>query len=157
MPTVKNYPWPTVYVLVGIPGSGKSTWAATEAPHRNAVIVSRDAIRAMLTGSDKKMAGDAEFEELVTQIENESVALAIRRGRNVILDATNTYVKGAIRRMDVAASSVLRPHGPFPNVRLVTMDTPFDECMARNAARDHPVPTDVLHRMNTRIQKELAG
>lgn len=156
MKDIQNSPWPTIYIMAGIPGSGKSTWAAAERERRNAVIVSRDGIRAMLTGSDQKMAGDKDFEELVTRIETESVAEAVKAGRNVILDACNTRFKTTARNMDTVAYSVLYPSGPFPNIIPVVMDTPYDECLRRNAEREFPVPTFVLARMHESLEKELA-
>ena len=41
----------TAYVMVGAPGSGKSTYAAKLAKEHNAIIISGDDIRAELYGS----------------------------------------------------------------------------------------------------------
>lgn len=155
MKDIQILPWPTVYIMVGLPGSGKSTWAKKECEKRDAVIVSRDGIRSMLTGRKERMVGDNDFERMVTQIEREVVAEAIRAKKNVILDATNTRIKLTVKNMDEIASSVLRPFGPFPNIIPVVMDTPLDECLLRNARRRFPVPSEVLHRMQERLDKEL--
>lgn len=156
MKHVASSSWPTIYVMVGIPGSGKSTWAREQCASRKAVIVNRDAIRSMLTGNSQKMVGDSTFEELVTRIEDDAVYNAINSEKNVILDATNTRVKATVRRMDSLAASALRYNGPFPKIVPVVMDTPFDECLARNAQREHPVPEQVLHSMHSRLVKELS-
>lgn len=42
-----------VYILCGLPGSGKSTWARNMAEVKGAMIVNRDAIRTMYYGSYK--------------------------------------------------------------------------------------------------------
>ena len=153
MQEIRHYPWPTVYVMVGVPASGKSTWAAEQSEGRNAVIVSRDGIRAMLTGSNKKLVGDNDFESLVTRIEDESVAAAIQSGKNVILDATNTRVASTVKRMADVAQSVLYPHLPFPNIIPVRMDTPLEECLRRNDHRQDSVPPNVIINMHKRLEK----
>lgn len=153
---IEILPWPTIYIMVGIPGSGKSTWAREQAADRSAVIVSRDAIRGMLTGSDKKMAGSEDFEAMVTRIEEHAVESALWQHSNVILDATNLRVKDTIKRMDNAARSVLYPHGPFPNIIPVRMDTPLLLCLERNAAREDPVPEHVIMRMHERMHDRLS-
>ena len=41
----------TIYILIGLPGSGKSTWAIKKVKNNdNIIIVSRDAIRTMFNG-----------------------------------------------------------------------------------------------------------
>lgn len=43
---------PTLYILCGLPGSGKSTWARQQRiTNPNTVIVNKDGIRTMLCGS----------------------------------------------------------------------------------------------------------
>lgn len=154
--SLKGMSFPTIYVLIGIPGSGKSSWAEAEAEQLNAVIVSRDGIRAMLTGRSEKMAGDSKFESLVSRIVDESVACAIQAEKNIILDGTNIRYVQAMKAMYNVARSVLYPHGPTPIVTPVLISTPLDECLKRNARRGSPVPEDVIHRMHSQLEKELA-
>lgn len=77
-------------VLVGIPGSGKSTYARklVKGSSDKWAIVNRDDIRDML--------GDywiPSRENLVTDIEDDMIQESLRHGYNVIIDATNINPK----------------------------------------------------------------
>ena len=77
-------------VLIGVPGSGKSTWARNHIKNKSNhwVIVNRDDIRSML--------GDywiPSREKLVTDIEDDMIQESLRNGYNVIIDATNINLK----------------------------------------------------------------
>lgn len=74
-----------IYFLVGISGSGKSTWAKCWARAKNAIVVSSDAIRAELFG-DESIQGNA---ALVFDTAHRHCIEALANGKNVIFDATN--------------------------------------------------------------------
>lgn len=76
---------PIIYFLIGISGSGKSTWAKAWAKVKNATVVSSDAIRAELFG-DESIQGNA---ALVFDTAHARCVNALNRGQNVIFDATN--------------------------------------------------------------------
>lgn len=77
---------PTLIITVGLPRSGKSTWAKT----KNLPIVNRDAIRLALHGH----AYIQESEEMVSAIEMYMVKALFEAGHEkVILDACNLKVK----------------------------------------------------------------
>lgn len=81
---------PTMWVLVGLSGSGKSTIAtqiANENP--NTVIVSSDAIREELTGNYE----DQEHNEEVFKIFHDRIRKNLENKKNVIADATNLTMK----------------------------------------------------------------
>ena len=84
---------PTMWVLVGLSGSGKSTIAtqiANENP--NTVIVSSDAIREELTGNYE----DQEHNEEVFKIFHDRIRKNLENKKNVIADATNLTMKKII-------------------------------------------------------------
>lgn len=87
---------PRLVILRGVSGSGKSTWARSQSGF---VVVSRDAIRLMQFGSDGpdyyKVDKDVlrERENVVTVIQNGMISAALKAGRNVIVDNTNTEWK----------------------------------------------------------------
>jgi len=76
-----------VILTVGIPGSGKSTWAKAEiAKDPNAwARINNDDIRAMLNGS----VWTADYEKFITETRNFLVREALKRGKNVIIDNLN--------------------------------------------------------------------
>jgi predicted kinase len=79
---------PKFMMLVGVPGSGKSTWAEKFVFRCDAsfTIVSSDAIRKQVTGSVNDQSRNVEVWDVIL---NQCQGL-LANGRNVILDATNT-------------------------------------------------------------------
>lgn len=87
-----------VTVLRGYSASGKSTWAK----HSGAFVVSRDLVRAQITGNDTKTVLDPAGEQLVTDIEIAQITSAVKRGVNVVVDNTNLVARYARRYIDLA-------------------------------------------------------
>lgn len=82
----------TVYVMIGLPGSGKSTYAQKLVDNGDAdVIVSRDIIREQLgyCGKDEKVALNKEKENKVTKVFNEMILNAASDGKRIVIDNLN--------------------------------------------------------------------
>ena len=123
----------TLYTMVGLPASGKSTY--TEA-HKECVVVSTDAIREELLGSAENQERGAEvFAEA-----HRRVAQALAEGHDVIIDATNVTRKARKQWTAHKARHVA-----------VYVATDKEECKRRNAQRQRHVPTDVIDRMSQRL------
>jgi predicted kinase len=74
-------------ILVGIPGSGKSTYAKqlVAKDPSNWVRISNDDLRAMLNGS----VWTSEYEKIITDARNYLIRDAFKRGKNVVIDNLN--------------------------------------------------------------------
>jgi predicted kinase len=75
-----------IYILCGLPGSGKSTWArkkVEEDSENKTIIINKDSIREMLFGIYKYLP---EAENLVSMITHISIWEAIDRNYNIIVD-----------------------------------------------------------------------
>lgn len=124
-----------LYMLIGLPASGKSTIAKELSKSEGAIIVSSDEIRQELLGdiNDQTQNGKV-FEEVEKRIKE-----GLLNG-NVIYDATNINYKKRraflqkLNKMEVEKIAVL-------------VATPYEECLARNANRDRRVPEEVIKRM----------
>lgn len=125
-----------LYMLVGLPGSSKSTWAAAHKDELNAVIHSSDDIRAELLGDES----DQSKNEEVFKILHSRVKDDLRAGKNVIYDATNLS-----RKKRVTFLKELK-HIPCEKVCML-FATPWELCLARNFARDRQVPEEAMVRM----------
>ena len=126
-----------LYVPVGIPGSGKSTYGKTMDAH----IVSSDSIRKELYGSEK-IQGDA---AQVFAIAYERAANILKSGGNVYFDATNLGV--STRR------TLLRKVGKHADkIIAVYFDVPYEVCLNRNRNRARRVPIRVMQRMARNIR-----
>jgi len=133
----------TAFVMVGAPGSGKSTHAAKLAQTENAVIVSGDDIIADLYG-DAAIQGN--WVEIHDEIERQ-VADAVERGKNVILDGT--HYKHVYRN---EAITLLRSYG-FESVEAVVLDASLATCLARNFQRvERNVPDYVVKQIHSTLQ-----
>lgn len=126
-------------VLVGAPGSGKSSWARRYFTRHE--IVSSDVLRAQIGDHP----GDQRANQWVFQARDAIVQGRTALGKTVIVDSTNRTAK----EREQAANAAFRWCRP---PYLVVFLTPLEVCLDRNARRRKPrrVPEDWLietHRM----------
>ncbi|HEX5012635.1 MAG TPA: AAA family ATPase [Candidatus Limnocylindrales bacterium] len=135
---------PTLVVLVGAAGSGKSTFAGRW--FEPSEVLSSDAFREILTGD----AGDQRATKTAFSIIHREVTKRLAADRTVVVDATN--VEAAARRQLIARA---RFRGA-PAVAIV-FALPRDVVMARNAARPgRVVDPAVVARHLDRLDAALA-
>lgn len=121
---------PTLYCMCGLQASGKSTYAYGLLQNENTVIVSSDAIRKEFP----EATNDTIFKIVYSRI-NEN----LKKGYNVVLDATNTTIK-ARRQI-------------FLNLKepcykeCIIMNTPYNECRERLLKRNQNC--DRIHNTET--------
>lgn len=122
---------PAVVVLVGVSGSGKSTWAAER--YRAVEVVASDALRGIVGSGPGDQSASADAFLVLNQI------LAARTKRRLTTVVDTTGLEPERRRGYLEAARA----GGLPAV-LVIMDTPASVCRARNAARERKVPAAVI-------------
>lgn len=132
----------TVYMMIGIPGAGKSTWIQNN--HPELPVVSRDIIRVELGMCEpgQKYAGTNEEENEVTMHEYMRMGQYCSEGQDFIVDDTNTHKKYRKQMIDF-----LREKGA--KIVFVHLDTPLDVCKER---RKNDIPGDVMDRIHRRFQ-----
>lgn len=133
---------PTMWMLVGLSGSGKSTIArqiANENP--NTVIVSSDAIREELTGNYENQ----EHNEEVFKVFHDRIRKNLENKKNVIADATNITMKS--RR-----AILMKVNGLDIHKVCVIIPKHILICAEDNKNREHPVPSNVLEQQIRRFQ-----
>ncbi|MCP4130160.1 MAG: AAA family ATPase [bacterium] len=78
----------TMYILTGLIGSGKSTWAKNKAlEEENIIIVNKDTFRFMIKGGS--YTHEREYEPLIKKLAKNSIKIALGSGFNIIIDETN--------------------------------------------------------------------
>ena len=133
----------TFLVMVGFPGSGKSTYASKLAASENAIVFSSDAFRKELYGSE---AVQDRNEEVYNTLMKRMIE-ALKAGESVIFDAMNIsskYRRSTLRMIDRYCAKKLA----------YLMATPFAECLARNAETDRHVPEEVIKKENKNKNKQ---
>lgn len=125
---------PTLWVMVGLSGSGKSSVAKEIAENNpNTIIVSLDNIGEELTGD----YGNQENNEKVFKVFRKRIREALENNTNVIADATNITMRSRraiienVKGIECRKIAYLIPR-------------PFDQCKLDNLNRQHPVPEEVL-------------
>jgi len=126
-------------LLVGIPASGKSTYAKQLATIKGAVIVSTDTIRSKLYGSEEIQGSWPEIERELHRLIKYYVAQNIP----VIVDATHT--KPEHRQPLLSLSSRIE-------WACYWLDADLNECQARNQARVRKVPRQVIKTMYNQLK-----
>jgi predicted kinase len=124
----------TVYITIGVPASGKSTWARENADDLNAVIVCRDDIRIM------QGLKHGENEQLVTEAHRAMIEGLILEGKNVIVADTN-----AVKKFRNQLIKFCHQHGA--DVELVPFWVSLDEAILRDSNRKERVGADVVRKM----------
>ncbi|MGF1497198.1 MAG: AAA family ATPase [Elainellaceae cyanobacterium] len=148
-------------LMIGLPGSGKTTLAA-EIAHNSpkCLVVSTDAVRAKFYGDE---AIQGEWRRIWAEVERQlREAISAPHGQvnhapppiplprlmtpTVIYDATN-----AVRRQRRRAIAQFRALG-FRQIFGLWLDVPLAECLVRNRGRSRQVPEDVVQRMARCLQ-----
>ena len=134
MTTDKMLMEPVFYMVVGLPGSGKSTY--TEKYLAHCCIHSSDVIR-------EELSGDVNNQDINKQVFNtlhKRVKEDLAAGKSVVYDATNISWKRRKAFLQELNSIKCRKE-------CILMATPFELCVQRNKARDRVVPYFVIERM----------
>lgn len=128
----------TLYLMCGIPGSGKTTYIKNNLDN-NSVHISRDEIRfSMLDEKDNYFAK----EKLVFRKWIEKIQFFLDKGYNVYADATHINKNS---RNKTLSNLDLNNH----EVKAICVLTDLDTCIERNLLRKgrECVPTDVIKNM----------
>jgi protein phosphatase len=134
---------PTLVVLVGAAGSGKSTFAARWFDPSE--VLSSDAFREILTGD----AGDQRATKTAFSIIHRELTKRLAARRTVVVDATN--IEASARRQLLARARF----AGVPAVAIV-FALPRDVVLARNAARPgRVVDATIVERHIERLESAL--
>lgn len=136
-----NQEIPTLYMTIGLPASGKTTYAYRLAMETNAVVVDSDEYRKDLFGDEEHQGDNKKLFEHLHRV----VKQCLRAGKNVVYSATNLSSK---RRR-----AFLNELTKIPcEKKCIIMATPFEHCVHNNYNRERQVPIDAMWRMYKSFQ-----
>lgn len=121
-------------LMVGLPGSTKSTYAAQLA-EEGYIIHASDAIRAELGDETDQSKNTEVFDILYKRVKED-----LQNGKNVIMDATNLRRKHRIHLLRMLQRIKCYK-------KCIMMCVPFEECLTNNASRERQVPDEVMWEM----------
>lgn len=130
----------TLYIMCGIPGSGKSTFAKTY--YYDATYISRDEIRYSIVTENERYFSK---EDEVFNIFVNKINTALRESVDVIADATHLNPRSRAKLF-----SHLNIDKTCTQVVAIVMRTPLNVCIERNENRKGTrtyVPPTVIKRM----------
>lgn len=126
-----------ITMLIGLPGSGKSTWAVnyvTEHPNENIQIYSSDFYRLCMFGDENDQTHNNEvFTAMYKDIRE-----AYAEGVDIIIDATNLSFKDRQRTRNSLKG--------IPIDSCVVFATPIETCIERDRTRQRTVGVGVIKR-----------
>lgn len=134
-----------IYLLVGVAGVGKSTWAKEKAKENGGVIISRDEIRFSLLDRE---SGYFDKEKQVYKTFVDKINKAIKENKcDIYIDATHLTEnsrKKIIDRLQMEHKEKIIP---------VRFFLPLEDCLERNLKRRGlaRVPDEVIGRMYKNI------
>ena len=146
---------PIVYMLIGLPGSGKSTYAKKLAKEKNAVIISTDKIREEVFGDEAIQENEQYDSSHIFSIVDNRVKLAMLDGKNIIFDATNINRKRRkvfLENISKSRFMALRNTNYEYSYIAVVIATPYEKCLQNNLMRKRVVPEEVIKRMMTNFE-----
>ncbi len=139
-------------MMIGVPGSGKSTWINNQNWAGNCALVSTDKLIELEAGRQGKTYNDvfSDYIKEATRIMNEDVKAAVEAGQDIIWDQTNTSKKS--RKSKLAQ---------VPGYRKVAVvfDVPETEELKRRLA-DRPgknIPWSVMESMINNFEVPVEG
>ena len=138
---------PRVYVLVGVPGSGKSTWVKTQDWARDCAYISTDAWVDLEAERQGRTYSEV-FEEYMPKAVNIMSAQVIDardQGRDIIWDQTSTTIASRRRKFNMLPD--------YEHIAVVFRCPDVDELTRRLLSRPGKlIPVDVLHSMITNFE-----
>lgn len=132
---------PNLYILRGIPGSGKSTIALEYAKNNNAYIVSFDSLRSMLAGEEDYSRIYTNFtNSIVADLADTAVMELFYSRKNIIIDNTDIRISEINHWLSLCPESY--------SVTIITVSASIETCLKRSKNRKKIVPEDAIWRMH---------
>ncbi len=133
---------PKLYMLIGVPGSGKSTWVNSQDWVRDCALVSTDKLIELEAARQGRTYNDV-FKDYIseaTKLMNEDVNMAAAEGHDIIWDQTNVNAKSRSKKLAMLPD--------YEKIAVVFNTPSANELMKRLASRPgKEIPWSVMTSM----------
>lgn len=139
-----------LYMLIGLPGSGKSTIAKRITEFENgAITICPDEIRKVITGDIQDQSKNKE----VFEIAFERLSHLVKSGNPnaIIWDATN--IRTQYRKEIVDTVKKYEGKNSY-KIIYIFCNLPVEVCSLRNSNRDRVVPEEAIARMDLNLHED---
>ena len=128
-------------ILVGLPASGKSTYAKNVLASEDTIVLSSDELRKELLGDENCQSNN----QLVFDTLYRRAKENLQKGLNVVIDATNINIKDRKRTLSWFKGM---------NIKRVAIvfATPFEVCYERDKKRERTVGKEVIDKFLYRFE-----
>jgi len=135
-----------IYILKGLPASGKSTWAKTKISENPGMFkrVNKDELRAMLDGGRWSF----DNEKYLVNLRDHIIIEALKSGKHVIVDDTNLHDKHETRIRQIVKENKIEAQF---NIKF--FDASVEECIKRDLKRPNSVGFKVITDMYNQFLK----
>lgn len=134
-------------VLIGLPASGKSTYAKNLIKDGKYVRVNRDDLRMSLFNTEH----NPHIENLITTVQNSIILESLRDNKSVVVD--NCNIKESYRNDLKRLAEIV---GDVQYTEMI-FSTSLEECLDRNNKRERKVPVDVIEKFAKQGKEILWG
>lgn len=140
---------PVCYQLVGVPGSGKSTWVQNQTWASDCVIVSTDNLVEQYAQSQGKTYNEVfkSYMPIAVKLMSEQVVAAREQGQDIIWDQTSTSVASRRRKFNMLPD--------YKHIAVI-FNTPESEELTRrlNSRPGKNIPIKVIEQMAFDLEME---
>jgi len=136
----------TLYMLIGVPASGKSTWVEEFTKRNNCIVLSTDNYIQSLA-EHKNLTYDEVFEHAIKEATAElkrELAWALKYGMNIIWDQTNLTPKSRRSKLGMIPGHY---HSDYHKIAVVFPTPAFAEHARRLERPGKTIPAPVLKSM----------
>jgi len=136
----------TLYLMVGFPRAGKSTWIYNNKERLDAIVIENDWIRENILHAPNSKS----TEPAIWMIVDSCMRILLSQGKNVILDGIN--LTSFTRKFFIDAAKECDARIVF-----VWINTPLEECLSRNSRLlDHKITNEILKRVGANFESPMS-